>query len=139
LAIRTRHQNESALEVARFLAGHARVAKVFYPFLETHPSHARARKLLAGGGAVLSFELKGEGMDGMREAAESLVKRVRIPKEAPSLGGVEALITRPATTSHSWIGAEARARYGISDGLIRYSVGIEDPKDLIADLEQALG
>jgi cystathionine beta-lyase/cystathionine gamma-synthase len=134
LGVRMRFQCASALEIARFLAQHPRVESVNYPGLETHPQHALARQALSGFGGMLSFEVRG-GV----EAAERLMERARIPAKAPSLGGVESLLTRPATTSHSSLAPEERRRIGVTDSLIRMSVGIEDPADLIEDLEQALG
>ena len=133
LAIRVRQQNESALAIARMLERHPAVSRVNYPGLESHPGHERARALFAGFGGMLSFELAGG-----TEAAVRLVERVRLPISAPSLGGVESLITRPATTSHSGLSREDRAKLGIGDGLVRLSVGIETTADLVADLEQAL-
>jgi len=133
LALRVRFQNESALKLAQFLEGHPRVARVNYAGLESHPNHARARELFEGFGGVLSFEL-----DGDLDAADSVLQRVKLPIIAPSLGGVETLITRPATTSHSGMPAEDRARLGITDTLIRVSVGIEATEDLIEDFDQAL-
>jgi cystathionine beta-lyase/cystathionine gamma-synthase len=133
LALRVRAQNESALRIARFLEGHPAVTGVNYPGLESHPHHARARTLFDGFGGMVSFELKG-GV----EAAERFLARLTLPAVAPSLGGVESLVTRPATTSHAGLTPAERAALGISDGLIRLSVGIEAPEDLIADLEQAL-
>lgn len=133
LALRVRRQNESALAIACFLEAHPAVARVYYPGLERHPQHARAMRLLEGFGGMLSFELKG-GV----EAAARILDRLEIPISAPSLGGVETLITRPATTSHSSMTFEERAKVGISDGLIRLSVGIEAVEDLIEDLGQAL-
>ncbi|MBI2815325.1 MAG: aminotransferase class I/II-fold pyridoxal phosphate-dependent enzyme [Acidobacteria bacterium] len=133
LALRMRYHNESALRIARFLEEHPRVARVHYPGLESHPRHERARELFAGCGGMLSFELKG-GLS----AAESMMRRLRLPIIAPSLGGVETLITRPALTSHSGLSAEDRRKLGISDALIRLSVGIEATEDLIEDLAQAL-
>jgi cystathionine beta-lyase/cystathionine gamma-synthase len=134
LALRVRHQNASALAIARFLEGHAAVARVHYPGLPSHVSHARAKELLAGCGGVLSFELAG-GV----EAAERLLRRVELAAFAPSLGGVESLITRPAATSHAGLDPDERRRLGIADGLIRLSVGLEATEDLIEDLERALG
>lgn len=134
LAVRVRHQNASALAVAKFLENHPAVAWVNYPGLESHPDHGRARELLDGFGGMLSFELKA-GL----EAAKRFIERTAIPYNAPSLGGVETLITRPATTSHSGLSPEDRAAMGISDGLIRVSIGLEAPEDIIADFEQALG
>ena len=133
LVLRVRQQNENALALARFLAAHAAVDEVNYPGLETHPQHGRARKLFSGFGGMLSFEVQG-GV----EAAETLLSRLRIPRSAPSLGGVETLITRPATTSHAGVPAKERIRMGISDSLVRVSVGIEDPGDLVEDFKQGL-
>ena len=133
LALRMRYQNESALRIARFLESHPSVAQVNYPGLESHPRHQRARELFEGFGGMMSFELQG-GL----QAAESLMSRLTLPIIAPSLGGVETLITRPAITSHSGMSPEDRHRLGISDGLIRLSVGIEATEDLIEDFEQAL-
>ncbi len=133
LAVRVRQQNESALKVARFLEKHSAVERVNYPGLESHPRHARARELFDGFSGMLSFELKG----GMTEA-ERFMKRTQLPVIAPSLGGIETLMTRPATTSHSGMSPDERRRAGISDGLIRLSVGLEAADDLISDFAQAL-
>jgi len=133
LAVRMRYQNESALTIARFLEGHTEVGTVNYPGLESHPRHQRARELLDGFSGMLSFELRG----GIK-AAERLLERIAIPIVAPSLGGVETLITRPAITSHSGMSREDRLALGISDDLIRLSVGIEAAEDLIEDFDQAL-
>jgi cystathionine beta-lyase/cystathionine gamma-synthase len=133
LAVRVRQQNQSALAIARFLEQHPAVRCVNYPGLESHPRHERARRLFGGFGGMLSFELRG-GV----EAAQRLLDRVELPISAPSLGGVESLITLPATTSHSGLSAEDRRRLGIGDGLVRLSVGIEASEDLIDDLGQAL-
>lgn len=133
LALRVRQQNESALAIARFLTSHPAVAKVNYPGLESHPRHGRARELFAGFGGVLSFELTGSA-----ERAEEFMKRTTLLVTAPSLGGVETLLTRPATTSHAGLSRDERLRLGISDNLIRMSVGIEATEDLLEDLRQAL-
>jgi len=133
LAVRVRHQNESALKVARWMEQHRAITHVNYPGLESHSNHLRACELFDGFGGVLSFELEG-GLD----AARRFVDRVTIPINAPSLGGVETLITRPATTSHSGMTPADRARAGISDGLVRLSIGLESSDDLIEDLETAL-
>ncbi|HZT02685.1 MAG TPA: aminotransferase class I/II-fold pyridoxal phosphate-dependent enzyme [Steroidobacteraceae bacterium] len=133
LALRVHHQNESTLAIARFLASHPAVARVNYPGLESHPRHARARELFAGFGGVLSFELKGS-----TERAEEFMKRTTLPAIAPSLGGVESLLTRPATTSHAGLSRDERLSLGISDNLIRMAVGIEASADIIEDLRQAL-
>jgi cystathionine beta-lyase/cystathionine gamma-synthase len=133
LALRVKFQNESALKLAQFLEGHAGVARTNYAGLESHPHHNRARELFEGFGGVLSFELKG----GLK-AAESFIRSVKLPADAPSFGGVESLITRPSTTSHSGMSREDRERLGISDALIRVSVGIEATEDLIEDFGRAL-
>jgi cystathionine beta-lyase/cystathionine gamma-synthase len=133
LALRIRHHNQSTLRIAQFLQGHRTVARVNYAGLESHPRHARACKLFAGFGGVLSFELRGSA-----EQADALMGKVTIPAVAPSLGGIRSLITRPAVTSHSGLSREERQRAGIAEGLIRLSVGIEDTDDLIEDLDQAL-
>lgn len=133
LALRVRHQNASALTIARFLAGHPAVARVNYPGLESHPGHGIAARLFDGFGGMMSFELKG-GV----EAAERFMKKVRLPLVAPSLGGVETLMTRPATTSHLGLDPDERRALGISDELIRLSVGVEATEDLIEDFRQAL-
>ncbi|HEX9197632.1 MAG TPA: aminotransferase class I/II-fold pyridoxal phosphate-dependent enzyme [Candidatus Bathyarchaeia archaeon] len=133
LAVRVRCQNDSALEISRFLEKNPRILKVNHPGLESHPDHERARKLFDGFGGMMSFELRG-GV----EAADLFMRRARLPIVAPSLGGVETLMTRPSRTSHSGMLVEERRRLGISDELIRFSVGIEATKDIITDLEQAL-
>jgi len=133
LAVRVRYQNESAAKIALFLSRHGKVSAVNYPGLEGHPDHARARQLFDGFGGTLSFELKG----GVK-AAERFIGEVKLPISAPSLGGVESLITRPATTSHSGMSAAARESAGIREGLIRLSVGLEGVDDLIEDLDRAL-
>jgi cystathionine beta-lyase/cystathionine gamma-synthase len=133
LALRVKHQNESALKVARFLEKNPAVQKVNYPGLESYARHARARDLFDGFSGMLSFEIKG-GVD----AAERFMQKARLPIVAPSLGGVETLVTRPATTSHSGMSPEDRRRLGITDSLIRVSVGIEATEDLIEDFDQAL-
>ena len=134
LALRVRHQCQSALELAGYLARHPQVAAVHYPGLERHPHHARARQWFAGAGGLLSFELTGGAA-----AAEQMFRRLTLPLVAPSLGGPETLITRPATTSHAGLPADIRRRQGITDGLIRLSVGLEATQDLIDDLAAALG
>jgi len=133
LALRVRYQNDSTLKVAQFLAGQPRVARVNYPGLASHPRHARARTLFAGFGGVLSFEIKGPV-----SAADRFESRVRIPAVAPSLGGVQTLLTRPSRTSHAGLEPAERERLGITDGLLRLSVGIESTEDLLEDLSQAL-
>jgi cystathionine beta-lyase/cystathionine gamma-synthase len=133
LALRVRFQNESTLAIARFLERHPKVESVYYAGLESHPRHTLARELFDGFGGVLSFELKG----GVQEA-QQFMKRLTLPISAPSLGGVETLITRPATTSHLGMSREDRHKLGISDRLIRLSVGVEATEDLIHDFDKAL-
>ncbi|HMV99481.1 MAG TPA: aminotransferase class I/II-fold pyridoxal phosphate-dependent enzyme [Acidobacteriota bacterium] len=133
LAVRVRYQNQSTLRLAQFLQEHPAVEKVNYAGLETHPDHKIARELFKGYGGVLSFELKGG-----ERAAEQFLKNVTLPVVAPSLGGVESLITRPVQTSHSGLSPEDRQKAGISNGLIRVSVGLEATEDLIEDFSDAL-
>jgi cystathionine beta-lyase/cystathionine gamma-synthase len=133
LALRVRFQNASALAIARFLAAHPAVARVNYPGLESHSQHRRARELFEGFGGMLSFELHGG-----TEMAERFLARTTLPAIAPSLGGVETLLTRPATTSHAGLSPADRLRLGIGDNLIRMSVGIEATEELLEDLQQAL-
>ncbi|MBS1249616.1 MAG: L-methionine gamma-lyase [Chloroflexi bacterium] len=134
LAVRMRHQNRSALQIAQFLEGHPHIARVNYPGLTNHPQHDRAGKLFDGFSGMLSFEVRG-GI----EAAEKFARKAQFPINAPSLGGCETLLTRPAQTSHVGVPPQKRRELGIPDNLIRLSVGIEDPQDLIDDFEQALG
>jgi len=133
LALRMKHQNESALKIATFLKNHPAIEKINYPGLESHPGHHRACDLFDGFGGMLSFELKG-GV----EAAEGFIQKTTLPIAAPSLGGTESLITRPVTTSHSGLSKENLQKLGISDSLVRLSVGIEATEDLIEDFKQAL-
>lgn len=133
LALRVAAQNASALGLARALSSHPKVAAVNYAGLEDHPDHAHARRLLRGFGGMLSFRTRGG-----EAAAQRFLEGVRIPYVAPSLGGVETLVTRPAATSHAGMSPEDRARVGITDDLVRVSVGIEDQGDLIEDFERAL-
>jgi cystathionine beta-lyase/cystathionine gamma-synthase len=128
-----RYHNESALKIARFLEEHNAVAKVNYPGLMSHPQHNRAGELFDGFSGMLSFEPKGG-----KTTAEQFMKNVSIPIIAPSLGGVESLLTRPAVTSHSGMSPEDRKRLGITDELIRVSIGIEATEDLIKDFGEAL-
>jgi cystathionine beta-lyase/cystathionine gamma-synthase len=133
LALRVRYQNASALAIAQYLARHPQVAHVNYPGLEHHPHHARAKQWLAGMGGVLSFDLAG-GVP----AVDRLFQRLQLPISAPSLGGPETLITRPATTSHAGLDPDVRRGQGIGDGLVRLSVGLESTEDLIEDFAAAL-
>lgn len=133
LAVRMRHHNASALEVAKFLATHEAVAVVHYPGLETHPDARRAASLMTGFGGMLSFELIGG-----TPAADAFVANSKLGVNAPSLGGPETLLTRPSLTTHVGMSAEAREAIGITDGLVRISVGLESAEDLIADFAAAL-
>jgi cystathionine beta-lyase/cystathionine gamma-synthase len=133
MAVRVRAQNESSLTVAKGLEAHPKVTRVHHPGLESHPQHARARELFSGTGGMLSFELEG-GV----AAADKMLSRVRIPYVAPSLGGVESLITRPALTAHKSLTPEERKAFGIAEGLIRLSVGLEHPDEILADLVRAI-
>jgi cystathionine beta-lyase/cystathionine gamma-synthase len=133
LAVRVQRQNENALRVAQFLAKHPKVRSVNYPFLETHPQRALAKEQMRGGGGVLSFEIDGTGEDA-RHFAEALELFVL----APSLGGVDSLVTIPVVTSHAMIRAEERQKMGVTEQLVRLSVGIESVNDLINDLERGL-
>lgn len=133
LWVRIKHQNESALRVAKFLEGHPAVDKVNYPGLQSHAGHSRAEELFDGFGGVLSLQLKGSVKD-----ADRFINNTTLPVSAPSLGGVETLITRPATTSHSGLSKTDRRELGISDALVRVSVGLEAVEDLIDDFAQAL-
>lgn len=133
LALRFERECATALALARFLAGHPGVARVVYPGLPGHPDHERAARLLDGFGAMLAFEPSG-GV----EAADRVLHRLRVAVHAPSLGSVETLVVSPARSSHRGLTPEQRAAAGISDALIRVSVGIEAADDLIADFEQAL-
>jgi len=133
LAVRLRHQNESAALIAEFLESHPGIRVVHYPGLKSHPDHDRARRLLDGFGGMLSFELEGDV-----DQADRFIGNTTLPISAPSLGGVETLITRPATTSHSGVSPEDRRAMGIADTLIRLSVGLEHPDDLMEDFDKAL-
>jgi cystathionine beta-lyase/cystathionine gamma-synthase len=132
LAVRVQRQNENALRVAQFLSQHPKVRRVHYPFLDGHPQQAVAMEQMRGGGGVLSFEVDGSGEDARR-----LTESLRLFTLAPSLGGVESLISIPVLTSHAMISADQRQKMGVTEQLIRVSVGIENADDLIADLKQA--
>lgn len=134
LHLRVARQNESALEIARFLSEHRAVGRVHYPGLETHENHDIACRQMRGFGGMLSFELKENTLD----AAKRLLPRLKFAHAAANLGAVETIVGMPATTSHVECTAQERAAMGIPEGLVRYSTGIEDIRDLIADLAQAL-
>jgi cystathionine beta-lyase/cystathionine gamma-synthase len=132
LAVRMKQHETNGMAVAKFLEGHPKVLRVLYPGLTSHPQHAIAKKQQTGFGAMLSFDL------GSLDAARRLLNHVRLCSLAESLGGVETLISHPASMTHASVPPEMRKRVGITDGLVRISVGIEDVEDLIADLDFAL-
>jgi O-succinylhomoserine sulfhydrylase len=134
LRIRMEAQSRSALEIARWLEKHPRVRRVYYPGLTSHPQHELATRQQRSGGAVVSFEVKGE-----REAAWKVVDSTRMISITANLGDTKTTITHPATTTHGRISAEARARAGVNEGLIRVAVGLESVKDIRTDLERGLG
>ncbi|MEN9656749.1 trans-sulfuration enzyme family protein [Iodobacter fluviatilis] len=133
LAIRMQRHNQNALAVANWLEQHPRVERVLYPYLESHPQYALAKKQMSGGGGVVSFYLKGDDA-----AVHQVLTHTKLFTLAESLGGVESLISQPVRMTHASVPPERRLKLGISDNLIRLSVGIEGIEDLIADLEQAL-
>jgi cystathionine beta-lyase/cystathionine gamma-synthase len=135
-----REHNRSALAIAEWLENHPKVERVWYPKLKSHPDYALSERYLRGGGGVVSFQVKGKDASQAAGLAASteLLNRLKIPAIAASLGGVESLIHQPSVMSYYDMDAERRLREGIYDNLIRYSVGLEDTADLIADLEQAL-
>jgi cystathionine gamma-lyase len=133
LAVRMRQHEENALAVAEFLQGHPEVETVSYPGLPSHPQHELAKQQMSGFSGMVSFTLKGGA-----EAAYAAVRKTEVIHFAESLGGVESLITHPATMTHAAIPREQREARGVTDGLMRLSVGIEDKEDLITDLDQAI-
>lgn len=133
LALRVKAQNANAAALAEMLSAHHKVVEVNYPGLPDHPDHDVASRLFDGFGGMLSFRLAGGAA-----AAATVCETVRLPYSAPSLGGVESLITRPATTSHAGMSRQDREHLGITDDLVRLSCGIESREDLLADLDQAL-
>jgi cystathionine beta-lyase/cystathionine gamma-synthase len=134
LALRMARHNANGAAVAAWAAAHQAIARVHYPGLESHPDHDHARTVLDGYGGMVGLELTG----GPR-AAERMLKRLKLVTHAPSLAGVESLVSEPRLTSHKGLSAEARAALGFPDGFLRLSCGIEDGDDIIADLDQALG
>jgi len=133
LAVRMEKHDESGRVVAEFLANHKKVKRVFYPGLADHPQHELAKRQMSGFGSMISFET------GSLSNANKMLRRVRVCSLAESLGGVETLISHPATMTHAAIGEKGRKAIGITDGMVRISVGIEDVEDVVDDLEQALG
>lgn len=132
LAVRMKQHDESGRMIAEFLSKHRKVKKVFYPGLKSHLQYELGCRQMSGFGALITFET------GSLDNAKKLLKRVRVCTLGESLGGVETLISHPATMTHAAIGAKGRKEIGLSDGMVRISVGIEDVEDLIADLDQAL-
>ena len=133
LAVRVARQNENAQRVAQFLEQHAKVRRVYYPFLKSHAQYAVAREQMTGGGGMVTFEVEGTG-----EEARRVSEAMRLFTLATSLGGVESLVSIPVLTSHAMISAEQREKMGVTEQMVRLSVGIENADDLIADLEHAL-
>lgn len=134
LPVRIRQHNANAQAIAEAMARHPEIARVLYPGLPDFPGHALAQEQMHGFGGMLTIEVKGG-----REDATRVADRLRLFALAPSLGGTESLVTQPCTTTHHGIAPEERARRGITDAMLRLSVGLEDAADLIADLDQALG
>ncbi|MDZ7779264.1 MAG: PLP-dependent aspartate aminotransferase family protein [Gemmatimonadota bacterium] len=133
LEVRVERHNRNAMELARWLEGREEVSRVVYPGLPSHPDHETARTLFNGFGGMVGIVL-----DGGADAADALMRRLELAFPAPSLGGVETLVSQPRHTSHRSMTSAERAAQGIPDGFVRISVGLEDPRDLSADLEQAL-
>jgi len=133
LAVRVARQNENALRIAEFLEQHEKVRRVHYPFLKSHQQHAIAREQMSGGGGMVTFEVDGTGEDARRVS-----EAMRLFTLATSLGGVESLVSIPVLTSHAMISAEQREKMGVTEQMVRLSVGIESGDDLIEDLERAL-
>ena len=132
LAVRMEAHDKNGRVVANFLAEHPKVKHVYYPGLTSHPQHELAKKQQSGFGGMVAFET------GSLENAKSVLERVKLCTLGESLGGVESLISHPATMTHAAVPEETRAKLGITEGLVRISVGIEDVEDIIADLDQAL-
>ena len=132
LAVRMKQHDHSGRKVADYLSKHKKVQKVFYPGLPDHPQHELAKRQMSGFGALIAFET------GSLANANKMLRKVRVCSLAESLGGVETLISHPATMTHAAVGEEGRRKIGITDGMVRISVGIEDVDDILADLDQAL-
>ena len=132
LAVRMEQHDRSGRKVADYLSKHKKVEKVFYPGLPDHPQHELAKRQMSGFGSMIAFET------GSLANANKMLRKVRVCSLAESLGGVETLISHPATMTHAGVGEEGRKKIGITDGMVRISVGIEDVDDILADLDQAL-
>ena len=133
MELRVQRQTESALAVAELLQGHPRLRRVLHPWLESHPQHALAREQMSGGGTIVTFEV-----DGGKAEAFAVLDALRMVDISNNLGDAKSLVTHPATTTHRRLGPDGRARLGITDGVVRLSVGLEDVADIEADLVQAL-
>jgi cystathionine beta-lyase/cystathionine gamma-synthase len=132
MAVRMQAHNRNGQQIAEYLARHPKVRKVYYPGLPDHPQHELAARQMQGFGGMLAFDM------GSLDGARAVLNAVRLMALAESLGGVETLISHPATMTHASVPPDRRAAIGITDGLVRISVGIEDIDDLLEDLEQAL-
>ena len=133
LGVRTERQNQSALILARSLEGHSKVLSVSHPFLESHPQHSLARDQMRHGGTVIAVELSGG-----QSACQSLVAQLQLVRIATSFGGPETLVCHPASSTHVGLSPEALATMGVTDGLLRFSIGLEDADDLVDDIHRAL-
>jgi methionine-gamma-lyase len=131
--IRMQRHCENALAIARYLEGHPKIERVYYPWLESHPDYELAKRQMSCGGGMIAFEVKGGLQGGI-----DLMDHLRVSTLAVSLGNIDSLISHPASTTHSTVSRKERLKMGISDGLVRYSIGIENAEDLISDLQQAL-
>ena len=138
MGLRVNHSSATALRLAEWLEEQPAVGWVKYPLLKSHPQYGLAAKQMSAGGTVLTFELAPTGGRSGKEAAFALLDGLRIIDISNNLGDAKSLITHPATTTHRAMGPEGRAAIGLSDGVVRLSVGLEDPEDLLRDLEQAL-
>jgi cystathionine beta-lyase/cystathionine gamma-synthase len=132
LAVRMKQHEVNGYAIANYLVGHAKVPQVYYPGLPQHPQHALAQRQMSGFGALITFET------GSLDNANAVLRRLRVCTVGESLGGVETLVSHPATMTHAALGEEGRAKIGLTDGMVRISAGIEDAEDLLEDLEQAL-
>jgi cystathionine gamma-synthase len=133
LGLRVAQQNKTALALAEHLERHPKIKKVWYPGLASHPHHVLAKRFMSGFGGVVTFEVNGDLAAGSR-----FVDALRIPRIAPSLGGVESLVEQPALMSYFELSTEEREAVGIKDSLVRYAVGIEATEDILADVSRAL-
>ena len=139
LALRMKAQSEAALAVAQWLERHPAVARVHYPALASHPQHALAMRQQSGqGGAVVSFDVRGDGPEAQREAAFRVIDSTRVLSIATNLGDTKSIITHPATTSHGRLSEAQRQAAGIGQGLIRLAVGLEHVDDITDDLQRGL-